>query len=235
MSPEIQNKLIGDVNAVYIPIEPDNFHNVIIALKSIKNFMGANITIPYKESIIPYLDEISDDAAFCGAVNTIYRIGIKWYGANSDIVGFSDALKYDLKFDIGGKDVVLLGAGGAARAVITAIGNDAASITIMNRSIENAKKLVELFSGKLKCKFMIKRWGEEFKTDLIVNATPIGLQGDMLPIGLKNAPLFDLVYSKIDTPIVALYKHHNKPAIDGKQMLYRQAKASFALWKGIER
>ncbi len=234
MSPKIQNALIGDTNAVYIPIEPDNFHNVIVALKSIKNFMGANVTIPYKESIIPYLDEISDDAAFCGAVNTIYKVGGKWFGANSDISGFSDALKYDLKFDSEGKDIVLLGAGGAARAVVTAIGDNAASITIINRSPKNAEKLAELFSGKLKCRFKIKEWGENFKADLIVNATPIGLNGDMLPIGLKNASLFDLVYSEIDTPIVALYRSHNKPAIDGKQMLYRQAKASFTIWKGTK-
>jgi len=148
----------------------------------------------------------------------------------SDIAGFSDALKYDLKFDAKDADVALLGSGGAARAVVAAIGNLAKSITIVARNRNKIETLIEQFSGKLKARFCIKNWGEQFAADLIINATPIGLNGELLPIDFGKSAFFDLVYSKDDTPSVKLCKKQGNRAIDGKYMLKRQAEISFKIW-----
>lgn len=233
MSPSIQNRLFKkhNLNAVYIPIQTGDLRTVVSSIKVTENFMGANITIPYKEAIIPLLDEISEDARFCGAVNTIYKNAGRLCGANSDIDGFKEALKYDLGFDIKNGDAAILGTGGAARAVIAAIGNLAKSITIISRNRSSAKTLIEQFSGRVAAQFYVKSWDDELNVDLIINATPIGLNGELLPINFEKSALFDLVYSKNNTPIVALFKKCGNNAIDGKQMLNRQAEISFAIWQ----
>ncbi len=233
MSPSIQNRLFKkhSINAVYIPIQTGDLPTTVASIRATKNFIGANITIPYKEAIIPLLDEVSEDARFCGAVNTIYKNAGKLCGANSDITGFKEALKYDLGFDIKNGDAAVLGTGGAARAVIAAIGNLAKSITIISRNRSNAETLIEQFSGRVAAQFYIKDWNDELNVDLIINATPIGLKGELLPINFGKSVLFDLAYSKNNTPIVALFKKHGNNAIDGKQMLNRQAEISFAIWQ----
>lgn len=232
MSPAIQNRLFRNknINAVYIPIQTDNLSDAVAFVRSTQNFMGANITIPYKKSVISFLDAVSEEAELCGAVNTIYKKNGSLCGANSDIAGFSDALKYDLKFDAKDADVALLGSGGAARAVVAAIGNLANSITIVARNRNKIEALIEQFSGKLKARFYIKNWGEQFAADLIINATPIGLNGELLPIDFGKSAFFDLVYSKDDTPSVKLCKKQGNRAIDGKYMLKRQAEISFKIW-----
>ncbi|NOZ83203.1 MAG: shikimate dehydrogenase [Epsilonproteobacteria bacterium] len=233
MSPSIQNRLFKKhgVNAVYIPMQTGDLRAAVSSIRVTENFMGANITIPYKETIIPLLDEISEDARFCGAVNTIYKNAGRLCGANSDIDGFKKALKYDLGFDIKNGDAAILGTGGAARAVIAAIGNLAKSITIISRNRSSAETLIEQFSGRVTAQFYVKGWDDKLNVDLIINATPIGLNGELLPVNFGKSALFDLAYSKNNTPIVALFKKCGNNAIDGKQMLNRQAEISFTIWQ----
>ena len=149
LSPEFQNKLLNlfDINAAYLAfdIEKDQFENIKTTMKTL-NIKGLNVTVPYKESIIPFLDKIDDSAKRIGAVNTIENINGQLIGYNTDVLGFVKMLK-ELDVGLDRHKVVVLGAGGAAKAIVFAFEKlGVVDIMLYNRTIENADRLLENFN-----------------------------------------------------------------------------------------
>lgn len=216
--------------------------------------LGANITIPYKEEVLNYLDEIGETAYDIGAVNTIAKEDTALVGYNTDAPGFLRALKDDGAFDPPGKAAVIIGAGGAARAVCHALlSAGASSLTMVNRSRDRADCLAEALRQKADAKGIAARvsvvsWGSrELETslqngDLVVNCTSMGMkhgaQEKLSPLTREQVPskalVFDLVYNPAKTPLLKAAAAAGARTLGGLPMLVYQGAASFKLWTGQE-
>jgi shikimate dehydrogenase len=204
--------------------------------------LGANVTIPYKEAVLRLVDEVDDEARRIGAVNTIVCRGGRLIGDNTDRYGFHHGLESAGILSITNKDVLVLGAGGAARACVMELraGND---VLVANRSIERAQRLVDSISppeekgGELRA----IAWDEARQlawTDALVNATPLGMQGEDALEGFVFDPLpaiiADLVPVAAETPLVRRAREaQHVRVMDGLLMLLHQAARSFELWTGV--
>ena len=204
--------------------------------------LGANVTIPYKEAVLRLVDEVDDEARRIGAVNTIVWRGGRLIGDNTDRYGFHHGLESAGILSISNKDVLVLGAGGAARACVMELraGND---VLVANRSIERAQRLVDSISpseekgGELRA----IDWDEARQlawTDALVNATPLGMHGEDALEGFAFDPLpaiiADLVPVAAETPLVRRAREaQHVRVMDGLLMLLHQAARSFELWTGL--
>ena len=214
--------------------------------------LGANVTIPHKARIIPHLDAVDSTARALGAVNTIVHRGGQLVGSNTDLIGFADALRRDANFEPRGKRVVVLGAGGSARAVVAALAmGGAIAIDVCARRIEQAASLMVDFHGagitggpttvtahRLDQSPALKNLLD--KAELVVNATPIGMvhrpeagesaiPADWLYPGLL---VFDLVYNPAETPLLRAARERGARTLNGLPMLIYQGAASFERWTG---
>jgi shikimate dehydrogenase len=221
--------------------------------------VGANVTVPYKEVVLPLLDEVDGLANSIGAVNTIVRKDDKLVGFNTDAYGFIEAIDKEGHLDPEGKQVVILGAGGAAKAVGFALmQRKVASLAITDGIFERAKSLAESLmryikgasssSMYLKPDITAFQWQSlsSAKTfdncDLIVHCTPIGMkhssQEGQSPLSLevipKNVLVYDLVYNPWLTPLLRLAQKAGANILGGLPMLVYQGAASFKLWTGKE-
>jgi shikimate dehydrogenase len=196
---------------------------------------GLSVTMPHKADVIAAIDKLSPTAERLGAVNTITRQGSVLLGESTDGAGFLDALRQDEGFDPGGHRCVVLGAGGAARAVVLALAEaGAAEIVVVNRTEERAVEAVALAGG-------VGRLGEAADVgdaDLVVNATSVGMGDGATPIdpaSLGQGQLVvDLVYHPAVTPLVAGARAHGATAVNGLGMLIHQAAHAFRHWTGQE-
>ncbi len=239
LSPEMHNTAFDHLglNFCYVPLEvrPEDLKDAVKGLKAL-GFVGANVTIPHKQAVIAYLDGVDEEASFIGAVNTITREGNSLIGHNTDGRGFIQSLK-DEGIDLAGKEVFLLGAGGAARAVAFAIAPEVSRLYIYNRTAERglelAMKLKKLnpevaFTSNLNyCKI----------SDIVINATSVGLkETDPLPIDpdyLREGQIvYDLIYRQ--TPLLREASRRGCRTIDGTGMLLHQGAEAFRLWTGVE-
>ena len=246
LSPLIHNaafKHFG-LNAVYLPfhVRPEALG---LAFEGIRAFemKGVNLTIPFKQTAIEFVDEIPEDLdKVTGAINTVVNRGGQLYGYNTDGVGFLTSLQEDLSFDPEGKTVLLLGAGGSACGVVFALARTHAEcIYIFNRTHERALGLTD-FAQPYFPETEIRALGsleEVFseKIDLVVNTTSCGMKGNGgSPMDLKKlthkASVYDLVYSPLETPLLKSAKALGWPAANGLGMLAAQAALSFELWTG---
>ncbi len=210
---------------------------------------GANVTIPYKEAVIPMLDRMDEDAESIGAVNTIVHEGGDLIGYNTDLAGFDRALKEDADFDAKGKRTAILGSGGAARAVAHALVRAGASTVLV--AGRKPSKLEGIVSGlrPVTAPGVTISWcywhdgtflAAIPKADLLVNCTPVGTRGSKTekesPIEAENMPsggvVFDLVYDPQKTPLLKLGAKRGSKAVSGLGMLVYQAAESFKLWTG---
>lgn len=209
-----------------------------------KNFFGLNLTIPHKVAVIPFLAEISEEAKIIGAANTLMRNDALggWVGENTDGRGFARAVKQLLGRELAGTPVVLLGAGGAARAIAaTALSAGCASLSILNRTRERAEAL----AADLKAHF-----GEQIseklflcpesipENALIANATALGLKPDdaspIAPNALKSGmAVYDTTYGSHISALVAAAREREIPAADGRAMLAWQGALAFELWNNV--
>lgn len=208
--------------------------------------LGASVTVPHKQAVIPLLDAITDSARAVGAVNGIVNEEGKLTGHNVDTVGFLRSLQKNGEFDPCGKRVLLLGAGGAARAVAhTLVELEVGSITVANRGLQRAQELVgELGIGSdlqaVTLDNVAGTLNEEW--DLIVNSTTLGMRygsGEYLsPLPAEaipeNALVYDLVYNPQETPLIREAKKVNARTIGGLSMLVYQGAEIFQLWTGKE-
>ncbi len=232
---------------------PEELELTVKKLREPQN-LGANITVPYKEAVLPLLNEIDDLANLIGAVNTIAQKDDKLIGFNTDAYGFIEALYKEGHFEAEGKQVVIIGAGGAARAVSFAlVQKKISSLTIVNRTLERAKALADslksyIYDSSLKTKVNTLPWQSLSSRrtfdhcQLIVNCTTIGTkyssQEGQSPLSIKVIPkdilVYDLVYNPWPTPLLQVAQEAGANILGGLAMLVYQGAASFELWTGRE-
>jgi shikimate dehydrogenase len=220
--------------------------DLAVAMKGLRamNFRGINLTIPHKVAVLKHLDDIAADAKLIGAVNTVVRKDDKLIGENTDGKGFLKSLRDDAKINPKGKKVVILGAGGAARAIAVELAlAGAAHITIVNRSAERAKPLVALLNKKTKAKAVFVLWSKPYvipvNTDVVVNATSIGLYPKVKEKPkidydsiVSTMTVCDVIPNPPYTPFLQEAKKRGAKTLDGLGMLVYQGAIGFKLWTG---
>ena len=235
LSPIMHNHAFSAIgfNGLYIPLQADDVQPAISGLKSL-NFTGASITIPHKESVIDFLDDLDDAAERIMAVNTIVNSDGRLIGYNTDWSGAMRALSD--KVDIKGKNVAIIGAGGAARAVGFGINAEGGRTIILNRSKQKGEQLArELDAG-----FIPLSEVEKFDCDVLINTTPIGMTphvDDMcLPKTMlhHNMVVMDVIYTPLRTKLLREAEKIGCVCIDGLSMFVYQGAEQFALWTGQE-
>ena len=237
LSPELHNYWIkeNNINAVYDKekLNNENLQDLISKIKC-KKIFGANITVPFKREIIPHLDKLSSEAHETQSVNTIYLNNDKVVGHNTDIHGFEGAMR-SIKYDVVGKEIFILGAGGVVPSIIFALKKMKASkITLSNRSKSKAQDLKNLFKN-----IIVIDWGEIPNFDMIINATSLGLNQnekinlDFSKIG-KNKFFYDVIYNPNETNFLKTAKSLGNKTENGKKMFIYQALEAFKIWHGVE-
>lgn len=206
-------------------------------------FDGFNVTVPYKELMLRYLDRVDPEARAIGAVNTVIRQGKQWMGFNTDSRGFLASLEREAKFRARGKRILVLGAGGSARAVVYALAKRGASrIVIVNRTRARAERIVSeyrrLFSAVELVGAPLAGALKTLKNvDLVVNATPIGLRpNDPSLVRAGGFPrktlFFDLIYQPAETELLREARRSGHRTVNGRGMLLYQGAEAFGLWTG---
>ncbi|MEM4409746.1 MAG: shikimate dehydrogenase [Candidatus Caldarchaeum sp.] len=246
LSPIMHNAAFSALcmDSVYVAfnVVPDELEVATKAIRAL-GISGINVTIPHKQSIMPFLDEVSDDAKLVGAVNTVLNDCGVLRGFNTDVRGFLLAVEKELGFRPEGNIITVLGAGGAARAVISGVSlSGAKRVYILNRTPERAQRIAEEFRTIFRAvEFHAGALAEAPRylpeTDLLVNSTSAGMKGaSALPIDLgalkHGASVYDLVYVPTPTPLVAQAKGLGFKAASGLGMLIFQGAESFEIWTG---
>ncbi len=228
-----------------IHVKKDDLEDAVKGLRAM-NFSGINLTIPHKVRVLQYLDGVSEDAALMGAVNTVRREGSRLIGENTDGKGFLTALTGDAGVDPKGKKVVLLGAGGAARAVGVELAlAGARRIIIVNRTEKRGEELTALLAEKTPVDASYEKWDTTFRlpsdTDILANATSIGLFPDVdarpdleYDTVKKGMTVCDVIPNPPRTPFLAEAEKRGAVTIDGLGMLAWQAAIAFKMWTGRE-
>jgi len=236
LSPKLHNYWIkaNNINSIYEKkeLKHDQLENIILDIKR-KDIEGINVTVPFKQKIIEYIDELSPEARATQSVNTIYLNENKVVGHNTDIIGFTSSLK-EISFDLLNKKVFILGAGGVVPSIVYSLNKMRPSqIIISNRTKEKAIDLKKLFTN-----LMIVDWGKIPEFDIIINATSVGLNNqDNIGLdfsGVKDKLFYDVIYSPQETNFLKGAKIHGNKTINGKMMFIYQASAAFKLWHKIQ-
>jgi shikimate dehydrogenase len=218
-----------------LDVEPQRLVNVVTTLRH-GDVLGANVTIPHKEAAVRLVDDATDEVRATGALNTIVRRGSRLEGANTDIAGFEAALRVDGADLLAGAVVLLLGAGGAARACAYALLRLRNDVLIANRSSERLETLVRTLevAGRRPRAVPWPAAGTSLEVDAVVNATPLGMKGED-PLAAIELPriVVDIVPTSEVTPLVKRARAaENVAVVDGLAMLLHQAARSFELWTG---
>ena len=243
LSPAMHNSAFAarSLNWRYVPlpVHPERLGEAVAGLRAL-GFVGANVTVPHKEAVMSHLDEVALAAQAIGAVNTIVMRKRKLIGYNTDWRGFLTALS-EGGFDPHGKRAVVLGAGGAARAVVYALAQAEAQVTVLNRTLSRAQALVKDFSPLFSSLLLTPQTLEEQTayTHLLVNTTPVGLWPEvgqsLWPEDLSfpgHLTVFDLVYNPQETKLLRQARRAGAQVIGGLGMLVHQGAAAFELWTG---
>ena len=233
LSPRLHNYWIkkNNIEAVYDK-KQINESDIKFVIEEIKNekINGINVTVPFKKSVLKFIDELSPEANDSQSVNTIYSQNGKIIGHNTDISGFELGIKYS-KYDVKNKIVFILGAGGVVSSIIIALKKmGAAKIIISNRTKTKAEALKKIFN-----ELEIIDWGKTPNFDMIINATSIGLKNeeginlDYSSVG-HNKFFYDLIYNPKETIFLKRAKLFGNKAENGKMMFIYQAHQSFTIW-----
>jgi len=210
---------------------------------------GFNVTVPYKENISSSLDKLTPEAKSVGAVNTVYRKGRSWIGTNTDVYGFVRSLEKDARFSLKEKNVLVLGAGGAARAVVFGcVSQQGGLVTVLNRHKDRAKKLASFFRRMKKCRIEGDGLDETHfkdaveKCDIVINATSVGLNvsdphiipAKWMPEAHKSGKrlFYDLIYRPAETVFLRSARLKGHRTLNGAGMLVYQGARAFELWTG---
>ena len=233
LSPKIHNYWIkeNNINAIYDKkkLSQDELQNIISDVKEEK-INGINVTVPFKKSVIPFLDELTPESKKTQSVNTIYLQDGKTIGHNTDIAGFELSIKF-LKYNVIDKKILILGAGGVVPSIIYSLQKMKVSkILLSNRTIQRAESLKNLFKD-----LEIVEWGETTNFDMVINATSIGLKNedgiklDYDKIG-PNKFFYDVIYNPKETIFLNRAKLSGNRTENGKMMFIYQAHQSFTIW-----
>ena len=237
LSPKIHNYWIknNNIDAIYEKqkLNENEIEGLVLKVKE-KKLNGINVTVPFKRKVIPYLDRLSLEAERTQSVNTIYLDNNQVVGHNTDISGFELGIK-NLKFEVTGKKIFILGAGGVTPSIIFALNKMKVSeITISNRTKNRADSL-KIFFKDLK----IVDWGDIPEFDMIINATSVGLNNDdkinldFSKVG-KGKFFYDVIYNPKETNFLKIGKKMGNETENGKLMFIYQAFTAFKVWHGIE-
>ncbi len=246
-SPRLHNAAFAaaglDYAYVALPVPAGRVGDAVRGLAAL-GFRGANVTIPHKGAVIPYLSRLDEDAAACQAVNTIVVEDGELCGHNTDVEGVRQALAHCGGGGLHGAPAMLLGAGGAARAAGLTLARMGCEITIVNRTPEGAERLARLLGAArpgVHCDTLPlqKLLPEHVRRQrLVLNATSLGMEGaGKVPAVLVDNVgagqiVFDLVYARDKTDLLAEAEAHGALVVSGVEMLIWQAAASFELWTG---
>ena len=250
LSPVFQNAAFQakKLNYVYLPFEvaPQELELALRSLSTL-GIAGINVTIPHKESVIPYLSGLSTEAQIIGAVNTISVINGKLIGCNTDGYGFVTSLKKDLNTELKGKKIMVLGAGGGARAVVLkALMEKAGKIYIGDvleekvvRLISDAKRIYP--DSKVVPYYFKDSEIRDFLEDaeILINATPVGMKKEdpllVKPEWMRDSLLvYDLIYNPFETKLLKAAKKRGCRCSNGLGMLLHQGAKSFEIWTGVK-
>lgn len=250
LSPLMQNAALEAMGLDWIyvpfPVREEDLPRAVMGLKTL-GVIGFNVTIPHKTAIIPLLDRITPEAALMGAVNTVKREGDEFVGYNTDGAGFIKSLREDLGCDPVGRRILVLGAGGAARAAVASLSQaGAAVVAIANRSPGRGEKLAGEFSAifggtQFAAKSLdISLFNSEVQNfDLLVNTTSVGM-GESAFDGLdisrmkQTASVYDMVYAPWETPLLAQARKAGLSCANGIGMLVAQGECALSIWSGME-
>ncbi|MDX1621066.1 MAG: shikimate dehydrogenase [Nitriliruptorales bacterium] len=247
LSPVMMNAAFEEsgLDLVYLalPTPPSRLHLAVEALETWQA-VGANVTIPHKIDVMAHCDELTDEAELVGAVNTLAWTADGLVGHNTDAVGLGHVFEDELVIGAGER-VVVLGTGGAARAVAVAAGRLGTACTVVGRRIDAAREVAALaeLAGAAEADEVdlaedaeVARQVEDAR--LVVNATPLGLGGEDLPAPFRRLQrgqiAYDLIYNPVETPFLAAARNGGADAHHGLGMLVAQAEAAYRTWTGQE-
>ena len=235
LSPKLQNWWLkeNNIDATYdkIKLEVHEIRNFIQEIKDQK-IAGCNVTVPFKKTVIPFLDKLSPEAEQTQSVNTITYDNGDLIGYNTDITGFDTAIK-KLDFNIKGKKVLILGAGGVVPSIIFALKNmHVQEIIISNRTKEKAEDLRVLFKD-----LKILEWGNLTDFHMVINATSLGLNNEKINLDFSRLGhdklFYDVIYNPHETSFLKMGKQLGHKIENGKTMFVYQALEAFKLWHRI--
>ena len=243
-SPIIHNYWLRKYSKPYIyekkEIDSSFLPNIISQMKN-KKLIGVNVTIPYKRSVYNLLKNLDINAKKSKAVNTIYLKNEKVFGQNTDGVGYCQALKQEMNFNVMNKNILVLGSGGASFGIVSELINRGVSkIIVSNRTLEKSYELIKNFKNKI-TKFEVMKW-EELKpsstTDLIINTTSFGMKKNQeIQVNiqnLKNSTIYsDIIYNPKKTLTMKIFEDKGFLTQNGLGMLVNQAAEAFRLWFNI--
>ena len=237
LSPKLHNYWIkkNKINAIYEKrkLENSDLKKLVFQIKE-KKIYGINVTVPFKNSIIPFLDELTLEAKATKSVNTIYLENNRVIGHNTDIGGFETSI-YKSNINLANKKILILGAGGVVPSIIYALTKMKVSeITLSNRTQEKAENLKKHFKD-----IKIIKWGDIIDFDMIINATTLGLkEKDKInlnfPTSCKNKLFYDVIYNPKETIFLKTGKNLGNNIINGKLMFIYQALLAFDIWHKLK-
>jgi shikimate dehydrogenase len=250
-SPAMHNAAFAALRLPYIyvpfPVRPEQIGPALQSLAAL-GIIGVNLTIPHKESALPFLDEITDEAREIGAVNTVHCLDGRLLGDNTDGRGFYEPLR-ELGLTLAGKSAVVLGAGGAARAVVFRLARERAKVTLVNRTQERAEQLAEAVAAAGYDARSVQIVALEdapalgaalADAELLVQTTSIGMYPHtdaMPPVPLEaihpDLLVYDLVYNPLETRLLKAARLRGCRTLTGVKMLVGQGAAAFQRWTGL--
>jgi len=244
LSPAMQNAAFAakGLSCTYIAfrVPKNELQESIESLRSI-NIAGFNVTTPHKTQVIKYLDELEATARKVSAVNTVKSLDGLFRGYNTDVYGFIEPL-HRRQVDFAGMRVLLLGAGGAARGVVAALAekNTVSQVVIANRNTQRGNELAKLGSELgISCNVVTLEEASKFSlgSDLIVNATKLGMNNEPSLIDYhhiqKGSIVYDLVYRPVVTDLIENAKYAQASVVYGYEMLIEQGAKAFEIWTGL--
>ena len=244
LSPKLHNHWIkeNNINAIYDKklLDENNIQEVIEELKNEK-IHGINVTVPFKKSVIPFLDQLSPLAKEVQSVNTIFKKDNKVIGENTDVGGFKQSLEY-INYTVKNKKVFILGAGGVVPSILKALEKlGAAKVYISNRTKEKAKNLESHYKISLGLETL--DWGQSPDFDIIINATSLGLKNnDKIELDYnkhksklfgKKKLFYDVIYNPEKTNFLLKGEELGNETTNGKMMFMCQAQLTFKIWHNI--
>jgi len=236
LSPKLHNHWFkeNNIDALYDKkkLNENDISGIIDEIKKDK-INGINVTIPFKKSVIPFLDQLNPLAEEVQSVNTIFKKNNKVIGDNTDVVGFEQGLKH-INYSVKNKKIFILGAGGVVPSIILALKRlGAEKITLSNRTKEKAEDLKKNYPN-----LEIVNWGKNTDFDMIINATSLGLKNedkiklDFSKIG-PNKLFYDVIYNPNKTNFLLEAEKLGNKIENGKMMFIYQAQLAFKIWHNI--